>query len=186
MFVNRLERRWQRRGSFRPPTARRGGRGGGVTRGRPRPGALPVLVLLVRGQASFDAIRLSRACAVVDGSLLTAFVGCWVELAGCGHWRIVRRVLRWPGLMQRVVVMVLAGGVRWHTQPQRKPVSSCSLVMVTTGTSCRLVMVTPVEARLLKVWVHGSGMRKVIAKIWTDSRHVTAQHFSLGPDEEVT
>lgn len=56
----------------------------------------------------------------------------------------------------QVVVVVLRGRVRRHAQPQWEAVGGRRLVVVvTTGACSRLVVMTPVEARLLEVRVHG-------------------------------
>lgn len=111
-----------------------------------------VAVLVGGLRAGLGAVGLGSA--VVDAGLL-GVVGGRVELAGGGHGRVVRGVLWRPGLVKRVVMMVLTGGVRRHAQPQREAVGCrrCGcLVMVVT--SRRLMVVAPVETTLLKIRVH--------------------------------
>lgn len=89
-----------------------------------------------------------------------------VQLASsCRYRRIVRTVRSTSALMQRVVV-VLAGGVRRHAQPQWEAISSCHaalVVVVMRGRSGRLmVVVASIEAALLKIRIHGWSRRSTI------------------------
>lgn len=94
-------------------------------------------------------------CTVVDAALLCV-VGRGVEFASRGDRRVVRGVLWRPGLVQRVVMVVLGGGVRRHPQAQGEAVcrrrSGCVILMVTR--TRRLVVVRTVETALLEVRVH--------------------------------
>lgn len=111
-----------------------------------------VAVLMGGLRAGLGAVGLGSA--VVDAGLLSV-VGGRVELAGGGHGRVVGRVLWRPGLVKRVVMVVLTRGVRRHPQTQREAVgrrrSGCLVMVVTTR---RLMVVAPVETTLLKIRVH--------------------------------
>jgi hypothetical protein len=110
--------------------------------------------------AALRAVRLRVGGAVVDGVLLAVRRG-GVELAGRRHRCVVRAVLGRPGLVQRVVVVVLAGGVRRHAQAERERSVGgrrrrrLLMVVGPRDGAGALVVVAAVEAALLEVGVHG-------------------------------
>lgn len=147
--------------------------GGGCDRRR-----VPVLVggLLALGFGAAAGGGAVRAGSGRAGLRLLAVVG--VQLAGCRrrHRRVVRTVRSASALVQRVMVM-LAGGVGRHAQPQWEAVRgrhAVLVVVVVCGCSGRLVVVVAaVEARLLEVRIHfwrtrlGHKSSSKLTNLWT-------------------